>query len=104
MASQIGANSKKINEFKCPVCYPRETLGYDYFQLQWKQGKNINEKIYSYFANNAPKIYDNSKEKTKFRSDFYQKKTKVTEYLEFHDISLDQMKKSPSEDNETYLL
>ena len=104
MAFQVGANSRKINEIKCPVCYPRETLGYEYFQLQWKQSKNINEKIYSYFANNAAKVYDESKEKTKYRSDFYQKKTKVIDYLKHQDVSLDEMNKLPNEDNEKYLL
>ena len=32
------------------------------------------------------------------------KKNKVTEYLKCHDISLDEIKKLPNEDNENYLL
>ena len=81
IASHIGAKAMELDDKKCRICFPCKNLTYKDFQILWKEGKTMKDKIFSFFANNANMIYMNARDKLSIETNYYKKKSKVIEEL-----------------------
>ena len=98
IASRIGAKAMESDDKKCRICFPCKNLTYKDFQIQWKEGKTMEDKIFSFFANNANMIYMNAYDKSSIKTDYYKKKSKVIEELTNKGLEMNYFKRNIDEE------